>query len=94
MAKDGPGPMAVPVTEMYSPVGELPELIETLAVRVPTAVGVKVMVIAQAEVPPGQELAGLGLTDVVTAETLKSPGLAPLMEKVAEGDPVMTKPPC
>src|SRR6185312_9911505 len=94
VVKDGPGPTAVPVTRMYSPVGELPVFSEILAARVPVAVGVKVTVMMQAEVPPGQELAGLGLTEVVTAETLKSPGLAPPMEKVAAGEPVMIKPCC
>ena len=69
---------------------ELPESSETSAVRVPTAVGLKVTVMLQTAVPPGQEGDGLGLTEVVTAETEKSPGLAPPMVSEAAGEPLMT----
>lgn len=68
---------------------ELPESSETSAVRVPTAVGLKVTVMLQTEVPPGQAVDGLGLTEVVRAETQKSPGLAPPMVSEAAGEPLM-----
>ena len=67
------------MTKMYWPVEEPLESREIFAVRVPAAVGVKVMVMVQGCVPvdAGQELDGVELTVGCTAETVKSPGLSP-----------------
>ena len=65
---------------MYWPVEEPLVSSEIFADRVPAAVGVKVTVMVQGWVPleaAGQKLAGEELTVGCTAETEKSPGLAP-----------------
>src|SRR5215472_9986452 len=86
--KDGPGPTPVPVRKMYWPVEEPFASSESLAVRVPAAVGLNCTVIVQVAVPPGQELEGFGLTDDSTAETVKSAALGPPRVSEAAGDPL------
>ena len=74
---------------MYWPVEEPLASSEIFAVRVPAAVGVKVTVMVQGVVPvdaAGQKLDGVELTVGCTAETVKSPGLAPPMAREAAGD--------
>src|SRR5581483_1128905 len=88
--KDGPGGSPVPPTKMYCPVEVLALSSEILAERAPMAVGLKVMVMVHGALPvPGQDVDGVELTEGSSAETEKSPGLAPPMVSVAAGEPLV-----